>query len=81
MSKSLTTTTIGYASAHLKRERVSAALPNPVEWAPELVAEATNGNGHVAEGELEGVGADTSGAADWGLPQPWISRTYVPIPG
>ncbi len=58
------------ATAHLKRERVSAALPNPVEWAPELVAEATNGNGHVAEGELEGVGADASGAADWGLPQP-----------
>ena len=58
------------ATAHLNRERVSAALPNPVEWAPELVAEATNGNGHVAEGELEGVGADASGAADWGLPQP-----------
>ena len=58
------------ASAHSNREHVTVPLPSPVEWAPELVAEVTNGNGHVAEGELEGVGADASGAADWGLPQP-----------
>ena len=57
------------ASAHVNREHVSVALPTPVEWAPELVAEAANGNGHVADGELEGVGADASGASDWGLPQ------------
>ena len=61
------------ATSHLNRQRVSAALPNPVEWAPELVAEASNGNGHVApEEELEGVGAasDASAAGEWGLPQP-----------
>jgi cell division protease FtsH len=58
------------ATAHLNRERVSAALPNPVEWAPELVAEATNGNGHGAVGFIAGGGAAASGAADWGLPQP-----------
>jgi cell division protease FtsH len=58
------------ASAHSNRERVVIALPNPVEWAPELVAEASNGNGHVADDELEGVNADASGAADWGIPQP-----------
>ncbi len=61
------------ATAHLNRERVSAALPKPVEWAPELVAETANGNGHVApEDELEGVGAasDASAAGGWGLPQP-----------
>jgi cell division protease FtsH len=57
------------AEAHFNRERVAVSLPNPVEWAPELVAETANGNGHVAEDELEGVGADASGAADWGLPQ------------
>jgi cell division protease FtsH len=58
------------ADAHLNRERVAIALPNPVEWAPELVAEAANGNGHVGEDELEGVGADASGATEWGLPEP-----------
>jgi cell division protease FtsH len=58
------------ASAHEARERVAVALPNPVEWAPELAAEAANGNGHVDEGELEGVGADASGATEWGLPEP-----------
>jgi cell division protease FtsH len=60
------------AVAHINREHVSVSLPKPVEWAPELVAEATNGNGHVAEGELEGVWAapDASAAGGWGLPQP-----------
>ncbi len=62
------------ATAHLNRERVSAALPNPVEWAPELVAEYANGNGgpHNPDEELEGVGAasDASAAGEWGLPQP-----------
>jgi cell division protease FtsH len=58
------------ANAHSNRERVVVPLPNPVEWAPELVAEAANGNGHVADDELEAVGADASAAADWGLPQP-----------
>ena len=48
-----------------------SALPNPVEWAPELVAEAANGNGHVAEDELEACGRLTPPRpADWGLPQP-----------
>jgi cell division protease FtsH len=60
------------ATAHVNRERVAVPLPMPVEWAPELVAEATNGNGHVAEDELEGVWAapDASAAGGWGLPQP-----------
>jgi cell division protease FtsH len=60
------------ATAHVNRERVAVPLPMPVEWAPELVAEAKNGNGHVAEDELEGVWAapDASAAGGWGLPQP-----------
>jgi cell division protease FtsH len=59
------------AVAHINRQQVAVSLPRPVEWAPELVA-ATNGNGHVAEGELEGVWAapDASAAGEWGLPQP-----------
>ena len=60
------------ATAHLNREHALGRASHPIEWAPELVAETTNGNGHVApEEELEGVGAasDASAAGEWGLPQ------------
>ncbi len=71
------------ATAHVNREQVAVPLPKPVEWAPELVAEATNGNGHVAEDELEGVGPRRTPRrlADGDCLSPKRTRTYVPIPG
>ena len=55
--------------AHVNREKVSARLPEPADWAPELVAAtASNGDGHwpappQLEGAALGPGASNGG---WG---------------
>jgi cell division protease FtsH len=63
--------------AHRNRLKVSVKLPEPAEWAPELVEAAafagTNGDGHsrwpVPAGDLAGVGGPSGSAnGGWGGP-------------
>ena len=57
--------------AHVNRSKISVRLPEPVEWAPELVSVTSDGNGiALPAGELAGVGAPASTGTNggWGSP-------------
>ena len=53
--------------AHVNRSKISVRLPEPVEWAPELVSATSDGNGAaLPAGELAGVGAPGSTGTNGG---------------
>jgi len=76
--------------AHRNRLKVSVKLPEPVEWAPELVGApvlvGANGDGHsawpVPAGELAGVGGSGSTGPSgsnggWGAPGPSAASSAI----